>query len=126
MPAAMVAREILQHAHNLAEALGILGRAKVFVSSLWLVGSRADGRCVVAEKTPETPCLIVDLEIIGKAYDLLRRYLGRDGSDVAWDLIRLAWMSVSDYALTTLQDVLNLGTESRMNYPGHAGGRAVG
>ncbi len=50
--------------------------------------------------------------------DLLRHYLGRDGSDVTWDLIRLAWMSVADYALTTLQDVLNLGAEARMNYPG--------
>lgn len=51
-PVAMVARDILQHAHNLAEALDILRGAKVFVSSLWLVGSRADGRFVVVEKTP--------------------------------------------------------------------------
>ena len=29
----------------------------------------------LAEKIPETPCLIVDLDVIGKAYDLLRRYL---------------------------------------------------
>jgi 4-alpha-glucanotransferase len=54
--------------------------------------------------------------------DLVRRYLGRDCSDITWDLIRLAWMSVADYALATLQDVLNLGTEGRMNYPGHDGG----
>lgn len=54
--------------------------------------------------------------------DLLRRYLGRDGSDVAWDLIRAAWMSVADFALTTLQDVLNLDSTARMNLPGHQGG----
>ncbi|HEV2188350.1 MAG TPA: type III PLP-dependent enzyme [Stellaceae bacterium] len=29
----------------------------------------------LAETVPETPCLIVDLDIVGKAYDLLRRYL---------------------------------------------------
>ncbi len=52
-PVAMVARDILQHAHNLAEALGILGSAEVFVSSLWLLGSRADGKFVVVEKTPD-------------------------------------------------------------------------
>jgi len=51
-PVAMVARDLLQRAHNLAEALEILRRARVFVSTLWLVGSRADGRSIVVEKTP--------------------------------------------------------------------------
>lgn len=51
-PVAMVARDVLEHAHNLAEVLEILRRAKVFVSTLWLVGSRADGKFVVVEKTP--------------------------------------------------------------------------
>jgi tetratricopeptide (TPR) repeat protein len=53
-PVAMVARDVLEHAHNLAEVLEILRRAKVFVSTLWLVGSRADGKFVVVEKTPIT------------------------------------------------------------------------
>jgi tetratricopeptide (TPR) repeat protein len=51
-PVAMVAREIMEKAHNLDEALKILRDAKVFVSTLWLVGSRADGKFVVIEKTP--------------------------------------------------------------------------
>jgi isopenicillin-N N-acyltransferase-like protein len=51
-PVAIVAREILERAHNLAEALKILRDAKVFVSTIWLVGSRADGKFVVVEKTP--------------------------------------------------------------------------
>jgi ornithine decarboxylase len=29
----------------------------------------------LVEKIPETPCLIVDLDVIGKAYDMLQRYL---------------------------------------------------
>jgi 4-alpha-glucanotransferase len=53
-----------------------------------------------------------------KERDHLRRYLARDGSDVAWDLIRAAWSSVADYAIAPLQDVLNLGAEARMNFPG--------
>jgi len=53
-PAGMVAREVMQRAHNLTEALDILRSAKVFVSTLWLVGSRADGRFIVVEKSPET------------------------------------------------------------------------
>ena len=51
-PVAMVARDVLQQAHNLAEALAIIRRAPVFVSTLWLVGSRADGKFIVVEKTP--------------------------------------------------------------------------
>jgi 4-alpha-glucanotransferase len=51
-----------------------------------------------------------------------RRYLGRDGSEITWDLIRLAWMSVADYALVPLQDLLDLGPEARMNFPGKSTG----
>jgi ornithine decarboxylase len=29
----------------------------------------------LADAVPETPCLVVDLDIVGKAYDMLRRYL---------------------------------------------------
>ena len=43
-------------------------------------------------------------------------------TDVAWDLIRLAWASVADLAITPLQDILDLGTEARMNIPGMAQG----
>ena len=53
-PVAMVARDVLQSARNLAQALEILRTARVFVSTLWLVGSRADGRFIVVEKTPES------------------------------------------------------------------------
>jgi len=52
-PVAIVARQVLQEAHNLDEALSIIREARVFVSTLWLVGSRVDGRFVVVEKTPE-------------------------------------------------------------------------
>lgn len=50
------------------------------------------------------------------------RYLGRDGSDIAWDMIRLASSSVADYALAPLQDILDLGSSARMNLPGRAAG----
>lgn len=52
-PVAMVARDVLQKAHNLAEALDIIRKSHVFVSTLWLVGSKADGKFVVVERTPE-------------------------------------------------------------------------
>jgi hypothetical protein len=52
-PTCLVAREVLQHARNLAEATEIIRKRRVFVSALFLVGSRSDGRFVVIEKTPE-------------------------------------------------------------------------
>ncbi len=48
----------------------------------------------------------------------VQRYLGRDGSDIAWDLIRLAWSSVANRAITPLQDVMRLDDDARMNVPG--------
>jgi len=57
-----------------------------------------------------------------KERDFARRYLGRDGADIAWDLIRVAFSSVADMAVVPLQDVLNLGTQARMNLPGRASG----
>lgn len=49
-------------------------------------------------------------------------YLGTDGADIAWDMLRLAWASVADTAVAPLQDVLSLGTEARLNLPGSAQG----
>jgi len=54
--------------------------------------------------------------------DFVRRYLARDGSDIAWDFIRMAWGSVADLAIAPLQDILNLGSDARMNTPGIAAG----
>jgi len=54
--------------------------------------------------------------------DFYRRYLYRDGSDVAWDLIRACWASVAVFALAPMQDFLDLGNRARMNYPGDPSG----
>lgn len=50
-----------------------------------------------------------------------RRYLNTDAHDIAWDLIRAAWVSVGCTAMTTAQDILRLGNEARMNLPGVSG-----
>jgi len=52
----------------------------------------------------------------------IQRYIGKDGSDIAWDFIRLALASVADTAILALQDVMRLGDEARMNTPGVAAG----
>jgi 4-alpha-glucanotransferase len=50
------------------------------------------------------------------------RYAPAASADPAWELIRLAWASGADLAITPLQDVLRLGNEARMNLPGRAEG----
>jgi 4-alpha-glucanotransferase len=54
--------------------------------------------------------------------DQVRRYLGRDGHDIVWDLIRLAYSSAADTAVIPLQDPMELDGRARMNVPSRAGG----
>src|SRR5207237_9317516 len=49
--------------------------------------------------------------------ELCLKYLGTDGSEINWDFIRAAQMSVAVLAVAQLQDVLGLGAEARMNTP---------
>lgn len=60
----------------------------------------------------------MDPATLARERDLARRYLGRDGSDIAWDFIRLALSSVADTAIYPMQDILRLGNDCRMNRPG--------
>jgi len=51
-PTCIVARDVVQHARTIAEATEIIRRYRIFVSAMFLVASRRDGRAVVIEKTP--------------------------------------------------------------------------
>jgi 4-alpha-glucanotransferase len=48
----------------------------------------------------------------------VQRYIGTDGTRIARDLTRLAQQSVAAAAVIPLQDLLELGSEGRMNVPG--------
>ncbi len=52
----------------------------------------------------------------------VRDYLGVSGDEIHWDLIRAACASVADTAIHPMQDVLGLGSEHRMNWPGRGEG----
>lgn len=53
-PVSLVAREVLQYAGNIEEAVAIAHRRRMFVSESFLVGSAADHKAVIIEKTPDT------------------------------------------------------------------------
>ena len=52
----------------------------------------------------------------------LRKYDPFVDKEPVWHLIRTAWGSVADFAIVPMQDVLNLGSEARMNVPGTPSG----
>jgi 4-alpha-glucanotransferase len=58
--------------------------------------------------------------------DTVRRYLKVPGHDIAWDLLKAAWHSKANMAIVSLQDIMGLGSEARMNIPGVLGGRNWG
>jgi 4-alpha-glucanotransferase len=51
-----------------------------------------------------------------------KTYLRTDGREMNWELIRTANASVADMAIHPMQDVLGLGGEHRMNFPGKSQG----
>lgn len=50
--------------------------------------------------------------------DYFRRYFNTDGEHAAHDLIRGVFASVASIAVVPLQDVLEIGSQGRMNFPG--------
>ena len=59
---------------------------------------------------------------VQKERDFVLRYLGTDGREIHWDMIRLAMASVARVAIFPLQDVLGLGSDARMNIPARESG----
>jgi 4-alpha-glucanotransferase len=54
--------------------------------------------------------------------DFFRRYLRVPGDAVPWDMVRAGYASAARLFIVPMQDLLNLGSEGRMNTPGQAAG----
>ncbi|MEL6310130.1 MAG: 4-alpha-glucanotransferase, partial [Chloroflexota bacterium] len=54
--------------------------------------------------------------------DFMQKYLSREVHEINWTMIQTAMMSPAHTAIFPMQDILNLGSEARMNTPGKQGG----
>ena len=61
-------------------------------------------------------------EVQRRNFHTYLRQRGHKGVDAAREMLELAWSSPAALAMAPLQDLLNLGKESRMNVPGRAEG----
>jgi 4-alpha-glucanotransferase len=54
--------------------------------------------------------------------DCLHFYMDADGHDINWDILDAVWAADSIFAITQMQDLLGLGSQTRFNTPGTAEG----
>ena len=55
-------------------------------------------------------------------YSHAQKYLNYYGDDMVSELIKAAYASVANLVVIPMQDILKLGGEARMNFPGKLGG----
>ncbi len=55
-------------------------------------------------------------------YEWAQKYLNYFGDNITQELIRTAYASVANFVIIPMQDILGLGSEARMNFPGKLGG----
>jgi len=58
VPVSILAREILQYATNLEEAINIAASKDIFVSESFLIASAKDDKSIIIEKTPESMSIV--------------------------------------------------------------------
>lgn len=103
-PISLVAREILQYAKNISEAMEIAKKRKTFVSESLLIGSAEDNRTATIEKTPSRTELY---ESEGTNYLVCaNHYQGKAFIDDKVNQENIA-KSSSDYRLKHLTQLIN-------------------
>jgi isopenicillin-N N-acyltransferase like protein len=102
-PVSLVAREILQYAANISEAVAIAKKRTMFVSESFLIGSAADNKAVIIEKTPDT----VDVYDPGTDHIQCANHFQSKGLAGSEPNIEQINRSASEYRYKRLQELMN-------------------
>ncbi|HAJ98422.1 MAG TPA: 4-alpha-glucanotransferase [Bacteroidales bacterium] len=82
-----------------------------------------NNNCVVYTGTHDNDTTLGQFQSVKDAdRQLMKNYFNVDEQDPVWSFVKLAWSSVADTAIAPLQDLLRLGSEARMNFPGKPSG----
>lgn len=110
--------KVLQFAFDINEA-GKSGLTNSFLPHMYT------NRCIVYTGTHDNATMQEWLDDAStEEITLVRKYLGitNDETNLVDELVRLAFLSVADYAVFPLQDVYSIGRQGRMNTPSTLGG----
>jgi hypothetical protein len=102
-PVSLVAREILQYAKNIAEAIQIAKSRRMFVSETFLVGSAEDKKAVIIEKTPDE----VEVYDPHKDFIVCANHFQSNGLGQSKQNIQQIRESASPYRYDRLMELLN-------------------
>ena len=102
-PVSLVSREILQYAKNIDEALQITRKRKMFVSESFLVGSAADNKAIIIEKTPEQ----LDIYDPQKKFIVCANHFQSNGLGKSESNIEQINESASDYRYKRVMELLD-------------------
>jgi hypothetical protein len=102
-PVSLVAREILQYAKNIDEAVQIAKKRKMFVSESFLVASARDNKAVIIEKTPSA----LDVYDPHKDRIVCTNHFQSEGLRKSKDNIEQMDKSASPYRYQRLTELLN-------------------
>jgi isopenicillin-N N-acyltransferase like protein len=102
-PVSLVAREVLQYAENISEALAIAKKRKMFVSESFLIGSAEDGKAVIIEKTPDSIGLY---DPGGNEIICANHFQSKELANLKSNRVQIK-QSASDYRFHRLKELLN-------------------
>ena len=102
-PVTLVTREILQYASTISEAYDIVAKRKMFVSESFLIGSAAEGKAALIEKSPEAVDLV---EANGNVIMSTNHFLGEKLGMTQLNQLHVK-TSASNYRYQRLKELLS-------------------
>ncbi len=102
-PVSLLAREVLQYATNIEQAIEIIRKRKTFVSESFMIGSAKDNKAVIIEKTPDAFDVYEETD---NSIVCTNHYQGKNLFHTKQNLIQMS-QSASVYREERIRELLN-------------------